>query len=152
MSYCFSTNNIIFAVKGSNCRKTNGMDFSSMNKNQLMISFCNRSNRFVLQMYLDEVEREPLCLHCDNIIQEKEEMDLFIMTEAKTVHFIQENGRTIDLPLSEFDYNREEGYLEHSSENIAINIFKPLNCSYTYTYNSHGEIEDRNPIYDVVIY
>ena len=117
-----------------------------------MISFCSRSNRFGLQMYLDEVEREPLCLHCDNIIQEKEEMDLFIMTKAKKVHFIQENGRTIDLPLSEFDYNREEGYLEHSSENIAINIFKPLNCSYTYTYNSHGEIEDRNPIYDVVIY
>ena len=25
MSYCFSTNNIIFAVKGSNCRKTNGI-------------------------------------------------------------------------------------------------------------------------------
>lgn len=138
-------------VENINWRKTNDMDFSLMNKNQMIISFCNHSNRFVLQMYLNEMEREPLCLHCDNILQEKEEMDLFIMTKAKKVHFIQENGRTIDLPLSEFDYNREEGYLEHSSENIAINIFKPLNCSYTYTYNSHGEIEDRNPIYDVVI-
>lgn len=139
-------------VESINWRKTNDMDFSLMNKNQMIISFCNHSNRFVLQMHLDEMEREPLCLHCDNILQEKEEMDLFIMTKAKKVHFIQENGRTIDLPLSEFDYNREEGYLEHSSENIAINIFKPLNCSYTYAYNSHGEIEDRNPIYDVVIY
>lgn len=139
-------------VESINWRKTNGMDFSLMNKNQMIISFCNHSNRFVLQMYLDEMERKPLCLHCDNILQEKEEMDLFIVTKAKKVHFIQENGKTIDLPLSEFDYNREEGYLEHSSENIAINIFKPLNCSYTYTYNSCGEIEDRNPIYDVVIY
>lgn len=139
-------------VESINWRKTNGMDFSLMNKNQMMLSFCNNSNRFVLQMYLDEMEREPLCLHCDNILQEKEEMDFFIMTKAKKVHFIQENGRTIDLPLSEFDYNREEGYLEHFSENIAINIFKSLNCSYTYTYNDYGEIEDRSPIYDVVIY
>lgn len=35
-------------VENINWRKTNDMDFSLMNKNQMIISFCNCSNRFVL--------------------------------------------------------------------------------------------------------
>lgn len=139
-------------IKGIDWRKINIGNLSPINNNQLAISFCNRSNSFIFQMYFHDIERNPIRLYGDNVLLEKEKMDLFIITEAKVVHLVQENGRTINIPLSEFDYNREEGYLEHSTKNIAINIFKPLGCSYTYTYNSNGEIENKSPIYDLVIY
>lgn len=112
------------------------------------IRYCDHSNRFVLQMFTQD---EWLCLHCDDVATERLEMCVFIQSEAKVVEFVKENGRKVSLPLKDFEYVPEEGYLEHKRRNVIINLHKNKYRSYTYSHDSSGEITDISPILNVII-
>lgn len=113
-----------------------------------VIRFCDLSNRFVLQLF---TQGEWLCLHCDEVATERLEMSDFIKSEATVVEFVKENGRKVSLPLKDFEYVPEEGYLEHKSRNVIINLHKNKYRSYTYTNDRSGEITDISPIQNVII-
>lgn len=122
-----------------------------LHNNQKIIAYCSLSNRFVLKMYISNTD-EILCLHSDTTEQEKDEISLYIEKEANYVYIEQDNGRIQNMSISEFDKNLEEGYLEHKMKNIAINLQKSSTFSYTYTYDDWGEIADRTPLRNVIIY
>lgn len=116
--------------------------------NKKAIRYSDISNRFILHLFTQD---EWLCLHCDDVATERLEMSDFIKSEAKIVEFVKENGRKMSLPLKDFEYVPEEGYLEHKRHNVIINLHKIKYRSYTYSHDSTGEITDISPLLNVII-
>ena len=117
---------------------------------QLSVAFCGKANSFVLKYWIDDCN-EWLCLHADSISQERQEITDFLSNNATSVHFVTENGRSYDMPFADFDFIPQEGYLEHNSKNIIINVFQPELYSYTYSYDERNEMINKSPIHNIII-
>lgn len=114
------------------------------------IRYCDLgANRFVLQRYMPRT-KDFLCLHQETIEDEQQEM-LSFLESCKWVSITQANGRTNIYPLSDFTQYADME-LEHNSQNIIINLSTTKHSSYTYSVNNYGEIEDRCPLKDIIIY
>lgn len=114
------------------------------------IRYCELgANRFVGQRYLSQT-KEFLCLHQETIEDEIKDM-LTFLESCKWVSITYSNGQTDKIPLSDFTrYNGLE--LEHNSQNIIINLAAQKCCSYTYTTDTRGEIVEKYPFDDIIIF
>lgn len=114
------------------------------------IRYCDLgANRFVRQRYIPQT-KEFLCLHQETNEDEFNDM-LTFLESCKWVSITYSNGQTNLIPLSEFtQYNGWE--LEHNSQNIIINLSAQKCCSYTYTTDVRGEIVEKYPFDDIIIF